>query len=108
MAVRWTVKMNRLPKIAADLMPRAEAAVAKAALDIQANAQTLAPVDTGFLRGSIQASKIGPAHWRVTVGADYGLFVEYGTVSTAPQPYFEPAIAIVWEPFQSAMRKVAR
>lgn len=46
-----------------------------------------APVDTGALRASIHTTNEG-----VTVGVRYGVYVEFGTSDTAPQPFAGPAI----------------
>lgn len=104
--VRYVRVMSRWPQITADMKATAERVVAKAALDIEAQAKSRAPVQTGFLRASIQATQVGKAHWRVTVGADYGLYVEYGTVRSGPRPYFHPAIDAVWPTFRKAMERV--
>jgi HK97 gp10 family phage protein len=106
--VTWRVLSNDFPKIIANLEPLAEKIVAKAALDIQAQAQTRAPVRFGFLKASIQATRIGPAHWRVTVGAEYGIYQEFGTVHMAAQPYFRPAIEAVRAGFLQAMKGVVK
>lgn len=50
-----------------------------------------APVDTGFLRNSVQSTVTGTTGV-VTVGAEYGAYVEYGTRRMSAQPYFHPAI----------------
>lgn len=104
--VRWRVVENKFPKIIAGMEAKAEAIVAKAAMDVEAHAKSRAPVDTGTLKNSIQASKIGDAHWRVVVGVDYGMYVEWGTVHMAAQPFFQPAIQAVTPAFLSAIRKV--
>lgn len=104
---RVRVVSNHLPSIAAGIPAKAAAIVAKAALDIEAHAKSRAPVDTGFLKGSIQATQISPTHWRVIVGAEYGIYQEYGTVHMAARPYFNPAIQVVRPVFIAAMRKVA-
>lgn len=108
MSVRvvWRVTQNNFPAIVAGMEANAERIVAKAALDIEAHAKTRAPVDTGTLKNSIQATRIGDAHWRVTVGADYGLYVEWGTVHMAAQPFFQPAIQAVTPQFLRALRTV--
>jgi HK97 gp10 family phage protein len=49
--------------------------------------RSLAPVDTGALRDSIDETSNG-----VEVGVDYGVYVEYGTAHNAPQPFTVPAI----------------
>lgn len=100
------VIFNKWPQVKAGMESKAEAATAKAAMDMEAGMKARAPVDTGFLRNSIQAQKIGPAHWRVTVGAEYGLYVEYGTRFTNAQPYFFPTIVEVSPTFLAAMRSI--
>lgn len=100
------VTFTRFPQVKAHMVMAAEAAVGKAALDMQAQMQVRAPVDTGFLKNSIQARKVGPAHWRLTVGADYGVYLEYGTRFMAAQPFFFPAVAEVAPSFLQAMRRI--
>lgn len=107
MTVRTTVRLNNFPRIKAHMVMAAEAETEKAARTIQAGAMQRAAVDTGFLRSSIQAMKVGPAHWRVTVGAEYGIYVEYGTRFMAAQPYFYPAVAEASPAFIAAMRRIA-
>ena len=102
----WQVLYNGFPAITGKLRHTADALVAKAALDIEAQAKTRAPVDTGFLKNSIQAVKISEGHWRVAVGAEYGIYVEYGTRRSAAQPYFQPAIDAVKPGFLDAMRMI--
>lgn len=104
--VHLVVLEDRFPQIIAGMRPRAEKIVAKAALDIQAGAQQRAPVDTGTLRASIRASKVGPCHWQVVVGVDYGVYQEYGTVRNAAHPFMRPAVAAVRRQFRNAMRGV--
>lgn len=101
---RWVIQSNILPAIIASLGPRADAFCAKAAHDIEAIAKANAPVDTGTLRNSIKAVKIATAVWRVIVGVEYGLYVEWGTVHMAAQPYLQPAVNTVRPQFLAAMR----
>lgn len=102
--MKWRVVENDFPRIIRGMETKAEAMVAKAALDIQAHAQNNAPVDTGTLKNSIQATRVGQAHWRVVVGADYGMYVEWGTVNQAAQPFLQPAILSVTPTFLRALR----
>ena len=106
--VKWKVVYNHFPKIIAGMDDRAAQIVAKTALDIEAGAKVRAPVDTGNLRASIQATKISKTHWRVTVGADYGIYLEYGTRNMAARPYFTPAINAVVGQFRQAMKGVVK
>lgn len=105
--VNYRIVSNDLPRIAAGMQAQADAIVARTALDLEAQMKVRAPVRTGFLRGSIQASRVGSGHWRVVVGADYGLFVENGTVRARPQPFVRPAVRIVRPAFVEAMRRLA-
>jgi HK97 gp10 family phage protein len=102
----WRVVQNDFPKIIKGMEAKAETFVAKAAMDIEAHAKNNAPVDTGTLKNSIQATRIGDAHWRVVVGVDYGMYVEWGTVHMAAQPFFQPAIVAVTPSFLRALRSL--
>jgi HK97 gp10 family phage protein len=104
--VTLRVEFNRYPEITRRMVRRADVIVAKTALDLEARMKARAPVDSGFLRASIQARRVGPAHWRVTVGAHYGIYVEYGTVRTRPQPYRDPAVRAIRPVFRESMRRV--
>jgi HK97 gp10 family phage protein len=69
----------------------AASTVAKAALEMQAEARRLAPVRTGRLRDSIRARQLGPTSWVVEIGVDYGGYVEFGTSRAPARPYMRPA-----------------
>lgn len=103
--------------------------VRKTAFDIQSDAQSLAPRDTGFLANSIYVKTSKDSTYSqveqpskkdaslieevdtppddqtayVAVGANYGIYVEYGTVHQSPQPYLTPAV----EAGQEALEKAA-
>lgn len=62
-------------------------------------AHQLVPVDTGYLRSTIEAGEWGDGFW-CEASADYAQYVEYGTSYMDAQPYFEPALA---EAFGEAM-----
>jgi HK97 gp10 family phage protein len=64
--------------------------------------QQLSPVASGFMRDNIkQIEEATPDKLRAVVesGADYSVFVEYGTVNQDAQPFFTPA-------FESARRQL--
>lgn len=86
-----TVADARLAALPAELRAKAGDAVWKTASDIEADAKAAAPVRTGNLRNSIQAQRTGPLEALVSVGADYGIFVELGTVRRPATPYLGPA-----------------
>ena len=80
--------------------------VEKAASDIVNQAQQAAPVDTGALRASIGMEMTGPAEATVSVGVNYGAYVEYGTVKMAAQPYLTPAVEANRDPFNQAFSQI--
>lgn len=91
------LKLSRdLSAAGRELVPIARTIIQKGVQDIKRDAQTAAPVDTGFLKGSITyetrvlstsvVGEVGPS-------AEYGAFVEYGTSRSGPQPYMGPAFA---------------
>lgn len=105
--------------------------VKKAAFDCEARAKANAPVATGFLKSSIYVelhdssdygdagepptgAEVLPEIARaedertayVAVGANYGAFVELGTVHMAAQPYLTPALEAVRPGFLAAMEKL--
>jgi len=89
-----------------DLSAGQEQLIAVAARNTEAEAKSSAPVDTGFLRNSIQASRAGVAHWKVAVGALYGLFVEMGTVNQTAKPYLLPAFRRQVAALKTALRRM--
>jgi HK97 gp10 family phage protein len=105
---------EKLETKSADVADLARKVVLKAAVDVQAGAQELAPVDTGNLRNSIvvQVSKVGSNAARSKTVADvgptaeYGAHVEYGTVHTRPQPYLGPATDDVVPGFLAALAEL--
>jgi HK97 gp10 family phage protein len=79
-------------------------AVRQTALSIEADAKLRAPVDTGFMRNSIQTQVTGEMSAEVTVGAEYGAFVELGTSRTPAQPFLTPAVDAARQPFEKAIK----
>lgn len=63
-----------------------------AAFDVEGRAKLTAPIDTGHLRATIQAMRRNEQLWVVLVGAEYGVYQEFGTRYMAAQPYFLPAV----------------
>lgn len=49
-------------------------------------------VDTGALRGSMQVQRVGHAHYRVSDGVEYGIYLELGTTWMAPRPFVTPVV----------------
>lgn len=59
---------------------------------IKNEARVLVPVDTGFLRDSIDLTEAGDNSVELVAEADYAEDVEFGTTKMQAQPYFRPAI----------------
>lgn len=82
---------NKLPRLPATLRREAERAIKRNAQECAAVAKSLAPVDTGKLRDSIDAKTDGPLAWVVGPHTDYAAYVEYGTSKAPSQPFLTPA-----------------
>lgn len=86
----------------------ASAVVRKTLLQIEGDAKSFAPVDTGNLRNSIGVDLdqdglgggVGPS-------ASYGAFVEFGTARTGPQAYMGPALDRHSGEFEDALLRLA-
>ncbi len=106
MAITVKVTSNRLSALSKKFLSGVRAAVSDTAHAIEADAKQRAPVDTGLLRSSIQARKIGDAEAVVEVGADYGVHQEYGTHKMSAQPFLTPAAEAQRAPFEARLKKV--
>ena len=92
---------------AGTLVPRASAVVRTVALDTEADAKALAPVDTGNLRSSITTSVQGDGlRAAVVATASYAVFVEQGTSRMRPQPFMGPATDRNAPKFREAMSRL--
>lgn len=126
------VLINRFPEIIAAMPDLVGEIVRKTAFDVQATAAANAKVQTGFMKSSIytvtdkistygQGVKDGaPGSYLlppvepptdsytafVAVGANYGIFVEYGTSKMAAQPFLTPAADQASQSFTSAFAKL--
>ena len=105
MSLVLRVTSNRFPEIGSALESRVEMVVKKSTLDVEANAKAFVPVDTGFLKNAIGSEVIGTSGV-VNVGAEYAIFVEYGTRFMSAQPYLNPAVEAVRPSFNAALRQI--
>lgn len=106
--IKHVTLTSKIPRLRKELRKRAGQVVRKAALDIEAHAKTLAPVDTGALRNSIQMQPTGELSAEVAVGVDYGLYVEMGTIHMAAQPFLTPAVERVRPAFEGALKQLVK
>jgi HK97 gp10 family phage protein len=105
MRISIVVQSNHLGALASALPGKAGAAVRKAVGDVEAQAKTRAPVDTGALRNSIVGTMTGEAAGQVTAGVNYAPYVEYGTAHAPAQPFMIPAAEAVRPSFVAAVAK---
>lgn len=97
---------NRLRATSDMMVRKLDVVIQKAYRDIEAGAKRRAPVDTGVLRASIQSVRMGELWWQVRVGAEYGVYQEYGTRFMAPQPFLRPTLTAVLPPFRAAVARI--
>ena len=94
-----------LGKASYEVTRKAQLVVAKTAHDIEADAKSLAPVDTGMLRNSI-GSTISGLSAEIGPTVHYAPYLEYGTRRMPPQPYMGPAAERRAEPFVKAIESL--
>lgn len=92
--------VRNLEKLSKDIEAGTRKANMRAALEIEREAVSRVPVDTGRLKGSIGTQEVGNI---IEVGSgvregsevEYAHFVEFGTRNMAAQPYLQPAVEAV-------------
>ncbi len=119
---------NHFPQAAQAFHEAISQVIRKTAFDIQGQANSTAPIDTGFLRNSIYvvthdestyggATPSKPDAYLlpeiekaeddttayIAVGANYGIYLELGTRFMPPKPYLAPAVETVRPQFEKAM-----
>jgi HK97 gp10 family phage protein len=82
--------------------------IRKVTFDTEADMKQRAPVDTGFLRNSIQSEFENDLTGVIGVGAEYAAHVEYGTSRAAAQPFFEPAMMRAEQGLETAAKDLLR
>lgn len=76
--------------------------------DHQASAPGESPaIDIGNLVGSVQAEGESDISWVVNAGAEYAIWLEYGTVHMAPRPFMEPMAEALRGPFIRDLGSIA-
>lgn len=103
-----TASFNNFLRIRDELERGGGEIVRKAALDIEANAKSFAPVDTGTLKASISATHTGPLTSIVGTPVEYAIHQEYGTVHQSGQPFMRPAVERVRPRYIEAFAKFLR
>src|SRR5579864_5092315 len=105
MAFKFDLQLkSELPALPARAATRLSLALAKLALEVEGEAKQRAPVDTGALKGSIQANPTDDLLTKeVNVGVDYAGYVECGTYKMAAQPFLTPAVEVVRDKFNQVI-----
>ena len=107
MSVTVTVTFDKFPQIAAALPDKTRAVVRKASFDVEGQAKSRVPVDTGALKNSISTEfEDGGLTGVIAPHMEYATFVEFGTKRMSAQPYMTPAAEAVAPAFVSAMKQM--
>lgn len=101
-----TTWRSKIPAVKKRTSKELSALVRTSAFRIEQQAKTAAPVDTGMLRNSIHTQILDETTAMVAVGAEYGVYVEFGTRYQAAQPYFIPAVEQVVHSFGGELKKI--
>jgi HK97 gp10 family phage protein len=106
--VRITVVkvFDRLPGVAGQVRAGARLAVTKTVADLEAQAKSRAPVDTGALRNSITGTMTGETEGEVSTNQEYAPHQEWGTRFQPGTPFMRPAADAVRPGFEAAMKAV--
>ena len=108
--------IGKLHNMSKETRYRVSGTVEATAQDIEFNAKSFAPVDTGKLRQGINAEQTGELSWRVVAREPYSAYMEFGTgglvnvppeladiaiqykgkgvrqINIAPRPFLYPAL----------------
>lgn len=103
--VNYKITHNRLPEIIGKFPGLSAAVIKKTAFDIQEDASTNAPYDTGYLAGSIQAS-VSETSGVVFTDVEYAGYQEFGTWKMAASPFMRPAADKNAPKFDAAMAEM--
>lgn len=104
------VIFNKLPDIAKQAQPKAEAIIREAAFAVERGAKLRIAgwpaVDTGAMLNSTRATKEKPLLWKIAPGVEYAIYVEFGTYKMAARPFLFPALEAVKPLFFKRMAEV--
>lgn len=103
-----TQSKNDLPRIASQLDRALSNLLKKTAFGIEAKAKTLAPVDTGLLRNSVQTRIDGPTKASVGTSVEYAEYQEFGTRHQKGKPFLTPAADEAKQEFEKNVRDIER
>jgi HK97 gp10 family phage protein len=109
-SVDLSLDLSGLDELVRELPGLADKFVRATALDVEATAKRLAPVDTGLLRNSIRLDDPvrGDAQADVVVGAEYGIYVHEGAQGRRPQRFLADALRQVEGRSENRLQEMAR
>lgn len=87
-----TLDTRALDKLAASLNMETDRVIASAAFQVEAEAKSRAPVDTGALKNSIHTERKKAGLYWVADGVEYGIYQEFGTHRMSAHPFMMPAV----------------
>jgi len=106
------LKVNRASEVSGITRKRLMEHVVKTSFSIQSNAKRnivdMGAVDTGFMLNSVGSRMASPSTYEVTVGAEYGAYVNFGTRRTPPRPFFTKAFEDERSPFFSGCATIMK
>lgn len=99
---------NNLRQINSRLEKALSEVVRQTAFSIEARAKSLAPVDTGILRNSIQTKIESPTKATVGTVVEYAPHQEFGTRFQKGKPFMTPAVDAEKKEFEKRVQNLER
>jgi len=103
-----TTWRSKIPQVVNRTHKELSELVRRTAFQVEAGAKLRAPVDTGFLRNSIQTAFESDLSAVVFVAASYGVHVELGTTRMRARPFLLPALEEVARNIGGDVKQVIR
>lgn len=102
------IKFNHFPQLAEKAHKAVSEIVRKAALDVEGQAKTVVPIDTGALHNSIDVKMEGDLTAIIGPHTDYAVYVEFGApkINHRAQPYMTPAAEAVRPAYVQALTQL--
>lgn len=106
-SITVSILSNKLPTIAANLIPGARAIVQKTGADVEAGCKARSRVDTGAMRAGWSFRMTGDVSGEVSNAVAHTVHNEYGTATMSAQPMAHPAADAARPGFEAAIKQLA-